>query len=106
KLADATFEEADASIDLLDPQLALLRRDAQAHEKALASFATEPDTLVSDPALTSWLADAAVDVDQIERIALSAEAAASEADRRAATHESISQAATADVAHLDETGTA
>lgn len=108
RAADAEHARSatDTQINSVDAELITLRATAQDDQGRLDAFTTEFHTVATHPTVHNLLGGRAHTTAELERAQHLANDTAREADRRAADHERLANAAREELAHLDQTGTA
>lgn len=103
--ADKARTALDESLDALDQELTVLRLAAKACADRLDAYDADMSALRADATIQVLLGGTPDSSADVERAAELAGQAAPAADRRAAEHETRAEAARAELAYLDETGT-
>lgn len=104
--AESRFDTLGAELDDVDRNLVGLRTVAGKDLAALEEFDIGIEQLGADDTVLALLGGPPAEVPDAARSGGLAQRAAAEADTRAAGHEQLARAADAELAHLDETGTA
>jgi hypothetical protein len=104
--AEQARAATDTQLNIVDTELIKLRAIAQDDQSRLDQFTSEFASVAAHPTVHNLLGGPAHTTPEIERAQSLANDAARGADRRAAEHERLANAAREELAHLDQTGTA
>jgi hypothetical protein len=105
-VADQARQDADAAKDILDAELNKLRTRSDGARSRLNAFDEDLDRVAVLPGIEHLLGGPARTSSEIRRAKPLADNAAHAADKRAANHQSVADAAREELSYLDQTGTA